>query len=136
MSNPRKVSPSRSDEEWYNLIMNCRKSGMSDAQFCRANGIATSTLSCAIKRLRAKSYGIPEHRDDDIHDRTLPKQDVVRVDIVNDIQPPMECIPEVAPHIDNSHMIEISLGDVHISLCNGADPDLVARTLSALRSFV
>lgn len=136
MSNPRKVSPSRSDEEWYNLIMNCRKSGMSDAQFCRANGIATSTLSCAIKRLRAKSYGIPEHRDDDIHDLTLPKQDVVRVDIVNDIQPPMECIPEVEPHIDNSHMIEISLGDVHISLCNGADPDLVARTLSALRSFV
>jgi hypothetical protein len=58
------------------------------------------------------------------------------VDIVNDIQPPMECIPEVAPHIDNSHMIEISLGNVHISLCNGADPDLVARTLSALRSFV
>lgn len=136
MSNPRKVSPSRSDEEWYNLIMNCRKSGMSDAQFCRANGIATSTLSCAIKRLRAKSYGIPEHRDDDIHDLTTSKQDVVKVDIIPDIQPPRELIPEVAPHIDNSHMIEISLGDVHISLCNGADPDLVARTLSALRSFV
>ena len=136
MSNPRKVSPSRSDEEWYNLIMNCRKSGMSDAQFCRANGIATSTLSCAIKRLRAKSYGIPEHRDDDIHDLTTSKQDVVKVDIIPDIQPPKELIPEVAPHIDNSHMIEISLGDVHISLCNGADPDLVARTLSALRSFV
>ena len=136
MSNPRKVSPSRSDEEWYNRIMNCRKSGMSDAQFCRANGIATSTLSCAIKRLRAKSYGIPEHRDDDIHDLTTSKQDVVKVDIIPDIQPPRELIPEVAPHIDNSHMIEISLGDVHISLCNGADPDLVARTLSALRSFV
>ena len=136
MSNPRKVSPNRSDEEWYNLIMNCRKSGMSDAQFCRANGIATSTLSCAIKRLRAKSYGIPEHRDDDIHDLTTSKQDVVKVDIIPDIQPPRELIPEVAPHIDNSHMIEISLGDVHISLCNGADPDLVARTLSALRSFV
>ncbi|MBQ9304923.1 hypothetical protein [Butyrivibrio sp.] len=136
MSNPRKVSPSRSDEEWYNLIMNCRKSGMSDAQFCRANGIATSTLSCAIKRLRAKSYGIPEHRDDDIHDLTTSKQDVVKVDIIPDIQPPRELIPEVAPHIDNSHMIEISLGDVHISLCNGADPDLVTRTLSALRSFV
>ena len=136
MSNPRKVSPSRFDEEWYNLIMNCRKSGMSDAQFCRANGIATSTLSCAIKRLRAKSYGIPEHRDDDIHDLTTSKQDVVKVDIIPDIQPPRELIPEVAPHIDNSHMIEISLGDVHISLCNGADPNLVARTLSALRSFV
>ena len=82
------------------------------------------------------NYVIPKAKDLDILDLTLPKQDVVKVDIVNDIQPPMECIPELAPHIDNSHMIEIKLGDVQISLCNGADPELVARTLSALRSFV
>ena len=125
----------RSDEEWYRIIMDCRKSGMSDAQFCHANNIAPSSLWSAIKRLRKKSFAIPQSADADIHDLTASKQDVVKVDIVNDIQPPMECIPEVAPHIDNSHMIEISLGDVHISLCNGADPDLVARTLSALRSF-
>ena len=61
---------------------------------------------------------------------------MVKVDIIPDIQPPQELIPAVTPHLDNSHMIEIKLGDVHISLCNGADPDLVARTLSALRSFV
>ncbi|MBQ6409340.1 MAG: hypothetical protein IJJ64_15065 [Butyrivibrio sp.] len=58
------------------------------------------------------------------------------MDIISDIQPPQRIVPEATPHIDNSHMIEIKLGDVHISLCNGADPDLVARTLSALRSFV
>ena len=136
MSNPKKQLPRRTDEDWYRLIMDCRKSGLSDAQFCRANGIPNSSFSSAIKRLRGKSLAIPEVSDVDIHDLTLPKQDVVKVDIVNDIQPPMEYIPEVAPHIDNSHMIEIKLGDVQISLCNGADPELVARTLSALRSFV
>ena len=84
------------------------------------------------------NYEIPKSRDLDIHDLAIPKQDVVKVDIVSDIQPPKEVInvPEVATHLDNSHMIEISLGDMHISLCNGADPDLVARTLSALRSIV
>ena len=126
----------RSDEEWYRIIMDCRKSGMSDKQYCHVNNIAASSLWSAIKRLRKKSFAIPESAGADIHDLTLPRQDVVKVDIMPDIQPPQEIIPEVAPHIDNSHMIEIKLGDVHISLCNGADPDLVVRTLSALRSFV
>ena len=137
MSNPRKQNPSRSDDEWYRIIMDCRKSGLSDAQYCTAHGISKSTLCCAIKRLRQKSFAIPDKSPDvDIYDLTLPKQDVVKVDIVPDIQPPQELIPAVTPHIDNSHMIEISLGDVHIALCNGADPDLVTKTLSALRSFV
>ncbi len=126
----------RSPEEWMKLVLECRKSGMSDRQCCIANDISYYTFASAIKNLRRMNYEIPKSKDFDIHDLALPKQDVVKVDIVNDIQPPMECIPEVASHIDNSHMIEIKLGDVHIYLCNGADPDLVARTLSALRSFV
>jgi hypothetical protein len=133
MSNPR--NKPKSDAEWYDLIMDCRKSGLSDAQWCKANDIATSTFSYAIKRLREKSYGIPERIDDDIHDLTQPKQDVVKVDIVPDVQPPVEYIPEVAPHIDNSHMIEIEIGGAKISLCNGADPELVSKTLMTLRRF-
>lgn len=38
------------------------------------------------------------------HDLTLPKQEMVKEDIIPDNQPPAEFIPEVAPHIDNSHM--------------------------------
>jgi hypothetical protein len=136
MLNPKKQLSRRTDEEWYRLIMDCRKSGLSDSQFCQANGIPNSSFSTAVKRLRNKSFAIPEVTDVDIHDLTLQKQDVVKVDIIPDVQSPQKFIPEVSPHIDNSHKIEIKLGDVHISLCNGADPDLVARTLSALRSFV
>jgi len=32
MSNPRKQNPSKSDSEWYRIIMDCRKSGLSDAR--------------------------------------------------------------------------------------------------------
>ena len=59
------------------------------------------------------------------------------MDIVRDIQPPQECIPkEATPHIDNSHMIEIEVGGAKISLCNGADPELVAKTLYFFRKVL
>ena len=125
----------RSKEEWFSLIQQCRKSGMTDAQWCLANGISRHTFNNAIKRLRKCSYAIPSRSPRDIYDLTSPKQDVVKVDIVLDVLPPKETLPEVAPHFDNSHMIEITFGDIHISLCNGADPVLVSKTLSLLRSY-
>ena len=137
MSIHRTQHPHRSDEEWFRIIMDSRKSGMSDAQYCRLHEIPNSSFTTAIKRLRQKSFAIPDPaKDVDIYDLTLPSQDVVKVDIVPDIQPPKDVSPvtEVATHLDNSHMIEITMGDVHISLANGADPVLVTRTLSLLRS--
>ena len=133
MSDPKQY---RTKEEWFKIIQDCRKSGLSDSQWCSLNGINRYSFNTAIKRLRKCSYAIPSHSSDDIHDLTLPRQDVVKVDIIPDIQPQQELVPAATPHLDNSHMIEINLGDIQISLCNGADPDLVARTLSALRSFV
>ena len=133
MSDPKQY---RTKDEWFKLIQECRKSGLSDAQWCALNGINRNSLSTAIKRLRKCSYAIPSRSSDDIYDLTIPKQDVVKVDIVPDDQPHSEIIShKVAPHIDNSHMIEITLGDIHVSLCNGADPELVSRTLSLLRSY-
>ena len=58
------------------------------------------------------------------------------MDIVHDDQPPKEIIPPAAQHIDNPHMIEITMGDIQVSLNNGADPVLVSKTLSLLRSYV
>ncbi len=108
---------------------------MPDAQWCLANGIKYETFKTAIKRLKKCSYTIPSRSPRDIHDLTTTNQDVVKVDIVPDVPLPKEIIPEVAPYFDNSHMIEITFGDIHISLCNGADPVLVSKTLSLLRSY-
>lgn len=127
--------PYRTKDEWFALVRECRKSGMTDAQWCLANGISRHTFNNAIRRLKKSSYTIPSRDPRDIYDLTTPKQDVVKVDIVPDILPSKEPLPEVAPHFDNSHMIEITFGDIHISLCNGADPVLVSKTLSLLRSY-
>lgn len=71
-----------------------------------------------------------------VYDLTPSKQDVVKVDIIPDIQLPSGSTPEAPIHIDNSHTIEISIGDIHVSLTNGADPVLVSKALSLLRSFL
>ena len=72
--------PHRSDAEWYRIIMDCRKSGMTDTQYCHINGIAASSFWSAVKRLRKKSFVIPESADPDIHDLTLSRQDVFTYD--------------------------------------------------------
>ena len=135
MSNPRNY---RTLSEWQALITEARTSGMTDAQWCLANGISRNTFNNAIKRLRRKACDLPtpsRKRPCDIHDLTTRKQEVVKVDIVNDISHPQETIPTYAPFLDNSHMIDITFGDIKVSLCNGADPVLVSKTLSLLRSF-
>ena len=125
----------RTKDEWLSLIQECRKSGMSDIQWCQLNGINHDSFYSAVKRLRKSSYSIPSRKPHGMYDITVPEQDVVKVDIVPDTQPSKEHMPEPAPHIDNPHMIEITMGDIHISLDNGADPVLVSKTLSLLRTF-
>ena len=42
----------RTLEEWQPLILECRSSGMTDAEWCRINGIAKNAFYSALKRLR------------------------------------------------------------------------------------
>ena len=124
----------RTKDEWFSLIQEARKSGMTDAQWCRVNGISRNAFNSALKRLRKCSFAIPT-KSHDTYDLTVSRQDVVRVDIVPDVLPSKEPVPKTELHLDNSHMIEITFGDVHISLSNDADPVLVSKTLSLLRSY-
>ena len=70
--------------EQIRLITECRRSGMTDADWCREHGIAPSTFYNWVSRCRkaaadqipAPSYG---HQDS-----PRPKQDVVAIDLVPD----------------------------------------------------
>ena len=53
-----------STEEWMELITECRRSGMSDADWCRQNNIPTSSFYNAVCRLRKKACEIPVPSDD------------------------------------------------------------------------
>ena len=48
------------DEELFDLITECRTSGVSDFQWCKKHRIKNSTFYAWIKKLRNKGESIPE----------------------------------------------------------------------------
>lgn len=128
----------RSTEEWMQLVTTCRQSGLSDRDWCTANGINVSTFYNAVARLRKKACQIPEREPNTemVHDLTagaLP--DVVPVSIIPENPANLLAAPalqDAAMHYDNSHMVQITAGNLSVQLCNGTDPALVGQILSFL----
>lgn len=116
------------------LIMECRTSGLTDYQWCIANGIAPSTFSNWVRRLKKKGYmGFPEPvaKQDAV---SLPNE-IVKLEIsdlstVQDTAPMSEvnaCTScEVAP------AIEIVLNGASIRFSNDVNPELYQQTLRFL----
>ncbi len=122
--------------EQIRLINECRQSGMTDADWCRENGIAVSTFYNWVSRCRkaaadqipAANYGHPEV--------PRPKQDVVPIDIVPDYIPEQHTASQMQnPYLDNSHTIEVAVKDITVRISNGADPVLLTRTFRLLQEL-
>jgi len=130
-------APRRSQEEWLQLIIECRNSGMTDRTWCEQHGILASSFHNAVKRLRKDSCDIPyvSSKKPYALDLTSQKQEAVHIDIYPDTIPDAAVpAPQAAsvPHIDNSHMIELIMGDVSLKASNSADPVLLQRIIQML----
>ena len=137
-------SPRRSAEEQYNLIMECRSSGLSDQQWCLQHDIKPGTFYNWVKRLRSKKcYDIPAATGR--ADLTAAvKQDVVRVEVLPD--PPEHDHKTTIPSkvMDASRMlpepaavpIEIHLNEAVLRITNDVDPRLLAQILRTLGGCV
>ena len=120
--------------EQIRLINECRKSGMTDADWCRKNDICLSTFYNWVSRCRkaaADQIPAPNYGH---YEEPAPKQDVVPIDIVPDcIQEQSMASPMPQVHLDNSHTIEVSMKDIIIRIHNDADLVLLTRTLHLIR---
>jgi len=75
-------------EEQYRLIMECRKSGLSDYQWCLNNDINPGTFYNWVKRLRKNGCGdIPEKNQLSTYGQS--HQEVVKIEM-NSISVPTE----------------------------------------------
>ena len=123
--------------EQLKLINECRKSGMTDAEWCREHNISPSTFYNWISRCRKAAAGKILEPGYGHSDCPRPRQDIVPVKIVPDTIPEQilsENLPGPAePYLDNSHTIEIKMKDLTIRISNGADPVLLTRTLRILQ---
>lgn len=119
-----------SAEEQYRLIMECRNSGLSDYQWCHDHNIKPGTFYNWVKRLRQNGCtDIPAPAKRGSYHEAL-KQEVVRVDFA-------ESVVSVPAHSNPViPVIELVQGNTSIRIANGADPELLARTLRILREHV
>ena len=122
--------------EQIRLINECRKSGMTDADWCRKNDIAVSTFYNWVSRCRksaADRISPPNYGHFEV---PRPKQDVVPVDIVPDHIPEQHPVsPMQKQSLDNSHTIEVAMKNITVFISNDADPVLLTRIFHMLQEF-
>lgn len=119
------------EKRQYELIMECRSSGMSDARWCIQHGIRPGTFYSWVHKLRTKAcYDIPEPacRQDYV---PAVKQDVVKLEILPDSGDAAIHSSPALPEY-SSPSIEVVLRTATIRMNNDADPVLLGHIIQAL----
>ena len=112
------------------LIMECRKSGLSDYQWCEQNGIHAGTFYNWVSKLRKSGYTFPDAKG-----KTKAKpniQEVVKVDIVDDTSVVEQNVSMSVKPSNNSLAAELQIGNVTLRLFNGADQCVIQNILKYL----
>ena len=121
-------------EEQYDLILECRKSGLSDRDWCFSKGIPQSTFYLWLRKLRAAAcYEIPESESVVSPKTEGLKQDVVKLNFIS--EPKLFEKPQAHQSFYERSPIEIDIDGIKLKIENTADPALVAHTLRMLRSI-
>ena len=133
-----------SDDEWLELISECRQSGMSDSDWCRTHNIYTATFYRAISRLRKKACEIPT-RTTPV--RVSPCQEVVQIteigipgsdELCSRAESPL-CNPPVESNADKlsqeSPIRITTKNGIDIRINNNADVSAVSAIIYALQGL-
>lgn len=123
----------RSIEEQYQLVLECRQSGMSDYLWCAQHDIKVGTFYSWVQNLRRTgSYEIPTPAGRENY-KPMEKQEVVRVDFSSE---PVVSIPH--PNIiknqtiDSTYHMKLDIGEVSLHISNEVEPLLLAKILQLL----
>lgn len=130
-------------DQQYQLIMECRSSGLTDYQWCKEHGIHPGTFYNWVSRLRKKAcHEIPDPVSRE-HLGPPAVQEVVRLDLgpkpvsnpnsVLSVGTIQEIPKQQAPL---AAMIDISLGRATIRIANGTEPAMLDRILCLVKGSV
>lgn len=124
----------KTPEEQYQLVLECRRSGLTDCDWCRKNGIDPNTFYTWISRLRKKAcYAIPEPSISSVPN-CRPAQEIVRVDILSE-DPLRKSAPQENTFIpvqaaqNASPSIEIAANGITFRFSGPVDASLYEKTL-------
>lgn len=129
-------------EQRIELINECRRSGLTDAEWCRQNGIHPSTFYMWVSRCRKSGAAEQLIRKESGEASASPLiQEVVPVSIVPDsisTEPAFSAPALQEPdtmHFDNSHKIEIVANGITIRICNDASSSVISRVFRHLKEI-
>ena len=122
-------------EDQIKLIMECRKSGLSDYQWCVQNRIHPGNFYNWVSKLRKNGYTFPESASKSNASPNV--QEVVKMDFV-------QCRPQESSLIMQQNVslsipgtapvvaAELLLGNITLRLFNGTDEHLIQSTLRSI----
>ncbi len=123
-----------SKQQKFDMIMECRSSGLSDYMWCKKQGISSSTFYSWVKQLRKAGAQLPERTYAESY-HCDSKPDVVKLEVVN--ERPDEVAPPLAlPGVATNYSIEINIGSADIRIANDVDPKLFHQLMSSLRGVL
>lgn len=128
------MRPRVSKNEQVKFIMECRRSGLSDYQWCEQNDILPGTFYNWVSKLRKSGYTFP---DSTYKTAGTPiAQEVVKVNLIqhNDfpasiMEQNTSVLASMKPH---DVAAEIVTANITVRLFNGANQDLIRNTLEYL----
>lgn len=121
-------------QQQYQLIMQCRQSGLSDHQWCLEHDIHPGTFYNWVRRLRQNpDFIIPERAVP--QSELISRQEVVRVELTAS-DAPVPCL-EKGPKTfcEATAAMELSFHGIVLRIPNGTDPQLLGHLLSVLKEL-
>ena len=122
-----KRAPRRSIEEWRQIILEARASGLSDYEYCRNKGIASSSFYRALSALRQQACALPERSARSVEEHEIVPINLSELPISRDDQ-----LLDTAIPASFEATMRITLGGSTLELTNHADTAMVASILKML----
>jgi hypothetical protein len=120
----------RTDQEWLDLIQECRSSGMTDAAWCELHGICRTNFYYHIRQLKKKACEIPDNQVKSFQEC----QEVVAIDFTAPL-PEENISKSEACDYQKKAAIRLEFSGFSIEILNGADGTTIRDTIAALRQI-
>lgn len=121
----------RTEEEWLQLIQECRTSGLSDKEWCRQNNIAISNFYYHIRQLTKKACQVP------VNKRTASREhhEIVPLKVLDEEK--AKDIPAALTDKTSFDTVPVRLSyhGTFLEIQNNAEQSTVENVLRALQSL-
>ncbi len=122
----------RTDQEWLDLIQECRTSGLTDKEWCEQQHIQRSNFYYQIRRLRKKACEIPDNPISSSQEH----HEVVAIDFsMPESFPEKNISKEGSNEIRDISAIRLVFPGFSVEIHNGAAGETIRNTIAALQQI-